>query len=216
MYQHRINILFDSLKKLENALNTPGITPATKNTSGITNTGIFTNIGNVNINGDISGNFIGNLGALRGMIVMWAGIYANIPDGWGLCDGTTYTFKGVSTASPDLRSRFVIGASKPANSPATYIVKLLAPGLTPKSMYDTSGVEQVALKIQQMPRHNHKHTAYHANFAHSGSATEGSTKNDGDGSFEVTSEYNGGLPDGTTEAHDNMPPYYALAFIIKL
>ena len=37
-----------------------------------------------------------------GVIVMWSGAIAEVPPGWGLCDGTQGT--------PDLRDRFVVGA----------------------------------------------------------------------------------------------------------
>jgi hypothetical protein len=39
---------------------------------------------------------------LRGVIVMWSGAIAEVPPGWGLCDG--------SQGTPDLRDRFVVGA----------------------------------------------------------------------------------------------------------
>eukprot|EP00483_Globobulimina_turgida_P006372 UN06382 len=39
----------------------------------------------------------------QGSIVMWSGTINNIPDGWMLCDGNNDT--------PDLRNRFIIGAS---------------------------------------------------------------------------------------------------------
>lgn len=39
---------------------------------------------------------------LQGMIVMWSGTEANIPDGWHICDGTNGT--------PNLRNRFVRGS----------------------------------------------------------------------------------------------------------
>ncbi len=56
--------------------------------------------GDLNVTGVISqGGF-----ALvpTGVIVMWSGVAASIPGGWALCDGTAGT--------PDLRSKFVIGA----------------------------------------------------------------------------------------------------------
>jgi len=37
-----------------------------------------------------------------GVIVMWSGTIADIPDGWALCDGNNGT--------PDLRDRFIVGA----------------------------------------------------------------------------------------------------------
>ena len=41
---------------------------------------------------------------LRGVIVLWSGVIADVPPGWGLCDG--------SRGTPDLRDRFVVGAVK--------------------------------------------------------------------------------------------------------
>ena len=38
-----------------------------------------------------------------GMIIMWSGLLSNVPAGWSVCDGTNGT--------PDLRSKFVRGAS---------------------------------------------------------------------------------------------------------
>jgi len=47
-----------------------------------------------------------------GSIIMWYGVDTNIPYGWGICDGTTYTdpVSGNSIKSPDLRNKFVVGA----------------------------------------------------------------------------------------------------------
>lgn len=39
---------------------------------------------------------------MRGIICLWSGSVASIPDGWHLCDGAYDT--------PDLRNRFVVGA----------------------------------------------------------------------------------------------------------
>lgn len=43
----------------------------------------------------------------RGIICCWTGSAANIPLGWGLCDG--------SRGTPDMRDRFVIGAGSTYN-----------------------------------------------------------------------------------------------------
>ena len=42
-------------------------------------------------------------GIPSGVIVMWSGTYNNIPSGWHLCDGTSGT--------PDLRNRFIYGVN---------------------------------------------------------------------------------------------------------
>jgi hypothetical protein len=46
-----------------------------------------------------------------GVIVMWAGLLANIPVGWHLCNGTNGT--------PDLRNRFIKGADQAADPGTT-------------------------------------------------------------------------------------------------
>lgn len=50
----------------------------------------------------------------RGMIMMWSGTIATIPSGWGLCNGATQIYNSVSTVTPDLRDRFIVGASQDA------------------------------------------------------------------------------------------------------
>ncbi len=48
-----------------------------------------------------------------GTIMLWFDTVATIPDGWGYCDGTAYTRTdgGGSITSPDLKGRFIVGAT---------------------------------------------------------------------------------------------------------
>ncbi len=125
---------------------------------------------------------------VKGMILAWSGDKA--PEGWALCDGQNET--------PDLRGRFILAAGQGI-------------GLTNRVGQQIGGEENVILTVDQMPAHSHTHNAFHANFKHSGDATEGSTKRDCCGSFKVTSDLTGG-----NQPHNNMPPYYVLAYIMKL
>ena len=68
---------------------------------------------------------------VTGMIMLWYGSVASIPSGWVLCDGNNST--------PDLRSRFVVGAGTGGS---------YSPG-------DTGGANSVTLTEAQMPSHNH-------------------------------------------------------------
>lgn len=64
-----------------------------------------------------------------GGIIMWSGLLVNIPAGWVLCDG--------SPGTPDLRDRFIVGASDGAD-----------PGAT-------GGNNNVTLTTDNMPSHDH-------------------------------------------------------------
>ena len=47
-----------------------------------------------------------------GVVTMWSGSLASIPEGWTLCDGTTKIDRDGNTVTvPDLRERFILGAS---------------------------------------------------------------------------------------------------------
>lgn len=84
----------------------------------------------------------------RGVIVMWSGRVDEIPDGWALCDGTNNT--------PDLRDRFIVGAG------GEYDVG------------ETGGAKEVALSLDQIPRHRHTGSTDVAGVhTHSGTTDEG-------------------------------------------
>lgn len=122
-----------------------------------------------------------------GFIGMWSG--TTIPEGWALCDGENGT--------PDLRGRFVLGSSD-------------------KYELDTVGGEEtVKLTIEQIPEHNHG-TGDLRVLNTGGGTGYGYTK---DSSATGYSKHVGANPiasDGSNQAHNNMPPYYVLAYIMKL
>lgn len=96
-----------------------------------------------------------------------------------------------SNNTPDLRNKFVLGAGK------DYAVGA------------TGGEKEVALTVAQMPRHNH--TIYLGYEFQGGSSGTLSYSPEGRNSATERTNTTGG-----GESHNNMPPYYALCFIIKL
>ena len=125
-----------------------------------------------------------------GSIVIWSGSVASIPSGWQLCDGTNGT--------PDLRDRFVAGARQDSGGIA---VTGISGALT-----KTGGEAKHTLTIDEMPPHSHVY-----NRAVSGGGWGGDDGSQSTGNIvENTSATGGGA------AHNILPPYYALCFIMKI
>lgn len=80
---------------------------------------------------------------VRGMIMMWSGRIAEIPEGWALCDG--------QGGRPDLRNRFVLGAASDDASGQTY-GSHLKPKESGGSWYTQATLELTAADI---PAHRH-------------------------------------------------------------
>jgi hypothetical protein len=151
-----------------------------------------------------------------GIIVAWSGTLDKIPIGWGLCDGTEYLNNfGKKIKSPDLRSRFIVGAWDKID-----IQELSKPLLTPYLPKTIGGRETHKLTVDEIAPHSHGHRAI-------GGACK--TYVDGlylDGGIGCTLKSHDKVapprsdifPDSlvNNKPHNNMPPYFALAYIIKL
>lgn len=126
----------------------------------------------------------------KGIVAAWAG--TDIPNGWIICDGKNNT--------PDLSNRFIFGQGD-------------GPSLTSRKLGDMSGNETHTLTINELGKHTHyfdSQTNTVNVFTDVDSAstypTTGLTQNIANTN---TGDTGGNLP------HNNMPPYYVLAFIMK-
>jgi microcystin-dependent protein len=139
---------------------------------------------------------------IPGMIIMWYGDINNIPLGWALCDGTKNT--------PDLRNRFVVGAGN------AY------------SIGNTGGSANITLTIDQIPSHTHTIQAA-GSHTHTYSGMSWAERNYDSGAYDkvVTSSISKSTGEagshthtatsvGAGASHENRPPYYALAYIMKI
>jgi len=133
-----------------------------------------------------------------GGIVMWSGTIANIPTDWVLCDGTNGT--------PDLRDRFIVGASDDTGTGVTFNVTNGALSGT-YGVGNTGGEVAHQLTVDEMPTHRHSELY---NTASSGQDQAGSGSGDNDNTSSGNTGFTGG-----NNYHENRPPYYALAFIMK-
>ena len=134
-----------------------------------------------------------------GGIIMWSG--TTVPTGWALCDGSGET--------PDLRGRFIVGAGQ--NS---------SPDLreTENPTYqidDKGGINKYALEPNEMPRHNHS-TTFRTKTSSGNQDQSNLGYEQGGGDTTIPSSYAGGNTSGQTVPHENRPPYYVLAFIMRV
>ena len=147
---------------------------------------------------------IGNGTFPLGGIIMWSGAISAIPTGWSLCDG--------SNGTPDLRNRFVLGATNDG-SDSTY------PGI---SVDETGGTADATLV-------SHTHTATvndpghdHTFSSNDSDSGQGNTLNDNSNnnnqrtmtsSTETTGITVSNSTEGSSATNANLPPFLALAFI---
>ena len=155
-------------------------------------------------------SFVGHGTIPIGGIIMWSG--SDEPDGWALCNGQTKDGK----TTPDLRNRFIVGSGGEYNNGWT------------------GGQKSVTLTQSQMPSHNHTGTTN----------KDGAHEHTANGSMNVASGSDGVVvyvnapasgrhgviyprgsehqhafttnATGGSQAHENRPPYYALAYLMRV
>jgi microcystin-dependent protein len=160
----------------------------------VTGTSSFT--GAVTLTGGIAGGgFIPT-----GGIIIWSGAANAIPTGWLLCNG--------SSGTPDLRNRFVVGAG------STYAV-----GATGGSA-DAIVVSHTHTATVTDPGHSHTVTAStNISYDKPGSNKGASEFNQTSSSIIVESATTGisvsNASTGSSGTNANLPPYYALCYIMK-
>jgi microcystin-dependent protein len=140
-----------------------------------------------------------------GGIILWSGAANAIPTGWLLCDGTSGT--------PNLRDRFVVGAG------STYAVGA------------TGGAATVTLATTNLPAHTHtlssgdtaSHTHAITTVFNPGGGSAGGMVYSAVGQPFTSQSTQAAAPaltgssgsTGSGTAHENLPPYYALCYIMK-
>jgi len=131
----------------------------------------------------------------RGTILAWKG--TTPPAGWALCDGQNET--------PDLRGRFILGSGQGS-------------GLTKRDINNKGGSEKVKLEKKHLPPHVHhlplKKEGYAGNYW-SIDAKHGGDKKEPISGPHLRTTHNASH-ELRSEPHENMPPYYVLAWIMKL
>jgi hypothetical protein len=137
-----------------------------------------------------------------GMIMMWSGTIATIPTGWVLCNG--------SNSTPDLRNKFVIGAHSDSGGVAYSTVT----GSNTQTGGSADAIVVSHTHSVTDPGHNHGIAATLLN-----GRTDGAQAYNAGATTNVSSETKTtGITiasAGSSGTNQNLPPYYALAFIMK-
>lgn len=158
--------------------------------------------GNLKVTGDLNvGQKFNYLPS--GTIVAYNKKYA--PAGWAICDGENGT--------PDLTNRFILGSGE-------------------KRFGTKGGEESHVLTISEMPTHNHggktqeagKHTHdLHGTFVRKDGSlssvfqqSQDKASNHSNYINESGNHYHSIDSEGSDAAHNNMPPYHVLTYIMKL
>ena len=129
----------------------------------------------------------------KGTIVIWSGSSASCPNGWQICNGTNGT--------PNLQNTFVLGAG------SAYAVGA------------TGGEVNHTLTTNEMPVHNHQTIDNSFNSSMGNNYFGNGSKNlsgGGGWSFGVGGSAYMTSNTGGGQAHNNMPPYYALCYIMRM
>ena len=176
------------------------------------------------VNGKVKATeFIGNGATPLGGIIMWSGALNAIPAGWALCNGQNGT--------PDLQERFVVGAGSADNTSVA--------GTAQYAVNAKGGENSVTLSESTIPSHRHSgYTSTDGAHSHTGQENARADNDDNDGigyyiggrggSFNnnggngyilstgsAHKHYFSTNPTGGGQSHENRPPYYALAYIMR-
>jgi hypothetical protein len=142
-------------------------------------------------------------GIPSGAIVMWSGSIASIPSGWYLCDG--------SNSTPDLRNRFIVGAG------STYAVAATggsADAIVVSHTHTYSGT------VDSAGTHSHTigardDTVGVGDQVDSSSGAAVTTVPTSSAGAHVHTYSGTTASSGSSGTNANLPPYYALAYIMK-
>ena len=152
-----------------------------------------------------------------GGIIMWSGLISAIPSGWYLCNG--------SNSTPDLRDKFIIGAS--ADSGGAAKTNITASYTQSGGSKDTIVVSHThtfsGTTGDDSPDHTHLANSVgldnvNINWVGTGPADYNTNNNTQTGGASTRHQHSFSgttASTGSSGTNANLPPYYALAFIMK-
>ena len=165
-----------------------------------------------------------------GGIIMWSGAVNSLPAGWKLCDGQNGT--------PNLENKFIVASNNSTGTPTTTVSGSAVASGGSATHNHTGNTGNHTLTTSQIPSHSHPYKdSYYieinnpgtgqsgaiggVDYVGSGGTTfKGSGDSDNDNKYVYwrlgtsTSAGGGGQHLHTVSTDYNLPPYYALAYIM--
>lgn len=145
------------------------------------------------------------------------------PTGWAFCNGT------ILPISQNTALFSLLGTIYGGNGQTTFALPNLqgrmplapgqGPGLSPRSLGESAGVEVVTLLASEIPSHTHSipsSSAVAPTAGVSGAPSLSSAKPYHPGPADVSASAGAVSAAGANQPHNNMPPYLAMNFIIAL
>ena len=146
-----------------------------------------------------------------GLISMWSGTIASIPSGWVLCNG--------SNSTPDLRNKFIIGAH--SDTAGVAYTTVTGSNTTTGGTKDAIVVSHTHTATSAVTDPGHVHTFTNYSISNGGESTPVIANSNVTATVSTNSAVTGitvattNSTEGSSGTNQNLPPYYALAFIMK-
>ena len=146
--------------------------------------------------------WISSTAFVSGMIMLWSGSVGSIPSGWVLCDGTNST--------PNLTDKFVIGAGStydPDDTGGSADAIVVSHTHTASSSVTDPGHSHTYSRFSTASPYNQTNSLVDPSGSYQDNTTETATTG-----ISVSTTVDSAGSSGTNA---NLPPYYALAYIMK-
>tara|TARA_Y100000004_G_scaffold188252_1_gene242115 strand:- start:1114 stop:2082 length:969 start_codon:yes stop_codon:yes gene_type:complete len=157
-------------------------------------------VGSLSLSGNSSGGVIPS-----GGIIIWSGAANAIPTGWVLCDGQNNT--------PDLRNRFVVGHG------SNFAVDATGGSADAILVEHSHGAGTYTADINGNHNHNYDHNQSSTSLDNDESnqtiypnQSQDTTSTNGDHTHTISGN---SASEGQSGINANLPPYYALCYIMK-
>jgi hypothetical protein len=205
-----------NIKASNDLIANGNLTAANGNISGaLTSFAIST--GNINSTGIVSATTFTGRGTIPiGGIIMWSGSIASIPAGWALCNG--------GSGTPNLSGRFIVGYDASKSTTPANITNSADHTENYGAINNQGGYKEIILTANECGIREHVHNQNGITIASTGGGlsvnvspgTDRFLNFDTYGIKNVDGIVGRNAAQNALSPHENRPPYYVLAYIMRI